>query len=93
MTSQKQLPEFVLFGDSLTEWSFSETTQGFGLFLEGKYAGKATMVNEGKSLIVFRYCSPCARSSERFVLLPSACLLNHQCCQHVKYSNALSKSV
>jgi hypothetical protein len=48
MSVSKQLPEFVLFGDSLTEWSFDESTQGFGLFLEKKYAGKARVVNEGK---------------------------------------------
>lgn len=43
----KQLPEIVLFGDSLTEWSFDDTTQGFGLHLESLYAGKARIVNEG----------------------------------------------
>jgi len=42
-----RLGEFVLFGDSLTEWSFSEDTHGFGLLLEQRYAGKARMVNEG----------------------------------------------
>jgi lysophospholipase L1-like esterase len=42
-----KLPEFVLFGDSLTEWSFDESTQGFGLFLEKRYAGKAGIVNKG----------------------------------------------
>ena len=47
MTSSEPLPEFVLFGDSLTEWSFREATQGFGLVLEKAYAGKATIVNEG----------------------------------------------
>lgn len=51
MTSSKRLPEFVLFGDSLTEWSFDEDRQGFGLFLEQEYAGKASMANEGKSRI------------------------------------------
>ena len=50
MPSHPRLPEFVLFGDSLTEWSFDETTQGFGLYLEEKYAGKASMVNEGMFL-------------------------------------------
>jgi hypothetical protein len=47
MPSYSQLPAFVLFGDSLTEWSFDETTQGFGLYLEQKYEGKARMMNEG----------------------------------------------
>lgn len=47
MSATKQLPEFVLFGDSLTEWGFRETTQGFGLLLEQRYAGKAHIVNEG----------------------------------------------
>lgn len=47
MAFSKPLPEFVLFGDSLTEWSFGEETQGFGLFFEKKYAGKVNIVNEG----------------------------------------------
>lgn len=46
MVSQ-QIGEFVLFGDSLTEWSFSEKTKGFGLMLEEKYAGKVRILNEG----------------------------------------------
>lgn len=41
------MPEFVLFGDSITEWSFDTLTEGFGLFLEKKYEGKAVIVNEG----------------------------------------------
>jgi hypothetical protein len=47
MPSDKRVPEFVLFGDSLTMWSFHEPTQGFGLHLEKQYAGKVRMVNEG----------------------------------------------
>ena len=46
-TEPSKLPEFVLFGDSLTEWSFDETTQGFGLFFENRYRRKAAIVNEG----------------------------------------------
>jgi hypothetical protein len=46
-SSNPHTPEFVLFGDSLTEWSFDESTQGFGLFLSEQYAGKARIVNEG----------------------------------------------
>lgn len=42
------MPEFVLFGDSLTEWGFSETTQGFGRFLQQKYQYKVGIVNEGR---------------------------------------------
>ncbi|KAH7398248.1 SGNH hydrolase-type esterase domain-containing protein [Pyrenochaeta sp. MPI-SDFR-AT-0127] len=49
MTSSTALPEFVLFGASLTEWSFSEKTEGFGWFLEKKYAGKANILNEGQA--------------------------------------------
>ena len=48
MAADTILPEFILFGDSLTEWSFSEDTQGFGLFLEKQYEGKVNMVNEGQ---------------------------------------------
>jgi hypothetical protein len=47
MTTNRLLPEFVLFGDSLTEWSFSDSTNGFGLFLENQYTGKARILNEG----------------------------------------------
>jgi hypothetical protein len=45
--NSNRLPEIVLFGDSLTEWSFDDSTQGFGLHLEKLYAGKARVVNEG----------------------------------------------
>lgn len=44
---KKKLPQIVLFGDSLTEWAFDETTAGFGWVLEKKYHGKAEIVNEG----------------------------------------------
>ncbi|KAL6164893.1 hypothetical protein ACJQWK_08157 [Exserohilum turcicum] len=40
------MPEFVLFGDSLTEWGFSEATQGFGRFLQQQYRYKVGIVNE-----------------------------------------------
>ncbi|OAG10203.1 SGNH hydrolase [Paraphaeosphaeria sporulosa] len=46
-SSRKQLPQFVLFGDSLTEWSFDDSTQGFGWYLTDLYKGKAKIVNEG----------------------------------------------
>lgn len=49
MSDEERLPEIVLFGDSLTEWGFKETTRGFGWVLEQKYAGKAEIVNEGKT--------------------------------------------
>jgi hypothetical protein len=45
---ESSMPEFVLFGDSLTEWSFDEETAGFGHFLEDKYQGKVRMVNRGR---------------------------------------------
>jgi hypothetical protein len=48
MTSTvKQTPEFVLFGASMTEWSFDEETHGFGWFLGTRYEGKVRVVNEG----------------------------------------------
>ena len=49
MSSHLQ-PEFVLFGDSLTEWSFDEHTLGFGLHLRQQYEGKVGVVNEGKQV-------------------------------------------
>ena len=42
------MPEFVLFGDSLTDYAFDEHTQGFGLELEKRYKHKALILNEGK---------------------------------------------
>ena len=44
---QAPLPEIVVFGASMAEWSFREETQGYGWFLEKTYAGKARVVNEG----------------------------------------------
>ncbi|KAF2273545.1 SGNH hydrolase [Westerdykella ornata] len=43
------LPEIVLLGDSLTEWSFFEHNRGFGWVLQEMYKGKARVVNEGKA--------------------------------------------
>lgn len=40
-------PEIVLFGASMTEWSFTRETHGFGWYLTDKYVGKARVVNEG----------------------------------------------
>jgi lysophospholipase L1-like esterase len=48
MADQEKLPQIVLFGDSLTQWSFDDETEGFGWVLENKYAGKAKIVNEGE---------------------------------------------
>ncbi|KAH9882091.1 hypothetical protein J1614_001263 [Plenodomus biglobosus] len=48
--SNKRLPEFILFGDSLTEWSFDEDTQGFGWHLRQRYAGLVNVVDEGRYL-------------------------------------------
>ncbi|KAF3043098.1 hypothetical protein E8E11_007463 [Didymella keratinophila] len=41
---------FILFGASMTEWSFDEETEGFGWFLEKAYRDKVAVVNEGDSL-------------------------------------------
>jgi hypothetical protein len=61
MAEVKQLSEFVLFGASMTEWSFRGETQGPGWFLEKMYEGKARIVNEGikesvKQIHVFHSC-------------------------------------
>jgi hypothetical protein len=53
MASSETLPEIVLFGASMTEWSFEEKTQGVGWFLEKEYAGKAKILNEG---IAAQFC-------------------------------------
>ncbi|KAF2473915.1 SGNH hydrolase [Lindgomyces ingoldianus] len=47
MSDSTELPEIVLFGDSLTQWGFDENTRGFGWVLENKYEGKAIVLNEG----------------------------------------------
>jgi hypothetical protein len=47
METSEQLPELVLFGASMTEWSFREKTQGLGWWLEKMYEGKARVLNEG----------------------------------------------
>ncbi|KAF1846744.1 SGNH hydrolase [Cucurbitaria berberidis CBS 394.84] len=57
MASSENPPNFILFGDSLTEWSFSEATEGFGWFLEKKYTGKVNIVNEGSLMVRSRYTS------------------------------------
>jgi hypothetical protein len=47
MRDDVQLPEFVLFGASMTEWSFDEGTQGLGWFLQQTYKDKINVLNEG----------------------------------------------
>jgi hypothetical protein len=47
MATSTVLPEIILFGASMTEWSFSEKTQGLVWSLEKNYTGKAKVVNEG----------------------------------------------
>lgn len=42
-----QTPQFVLFGDSLTEWAFGEHNTGFGWFLENRYRDKVDVRCEG----------------------------------------------
>jgi lysophospholipase L1-like esterase len=46
-SSEKRLPQIVLFGDSLTQWSFNDRTQGFGWYLSNLYRDKVEIVNEG----------------------------------------------
>lgn len=53
MKDAKQLPEIILFGASMTEWSFSEETQGLGWFLEKMYEGKVRVVNEGIEAVTY----------------------------------------
>ena len=37
----------VLFGNSITEWSFEKYNKGFGYRLEQYYSGKAQVLNRG----------------------------------------------
>ncbi|KAI0590442.1 GDSL-like Lipase/Acylhydrolase family protein [Pyrenophora tritici-repentis] len=48
-TVQAPLPEIVVFGASMAEWSFDRNTQGYGWLLENIYAGKARVANEGQA--------------------------------------------
>lgn len=41
------MPDFVLFGDSLTEWGFNEDNEGFGWYLEKRYEQRVRVINEG----------------------------------------------
>jgi hypothetical protein len=54
MADSKQLPEIVLFGASMTEWSFDEKTHGLGWFLTSKYEGKANVLNKGTRATLHR---------------------------------------
>lgn len=47
METPEHLPEIVLFGASMIEWSFKEKTHGLGWFLSNRYEGKAQVLNEG----------------------------------------------
>ncbi|CAI6332558.1 unnamed protein product [Periconia digitata] len=46
-SSSHKLPVFVLFGDSLTQWSFDEKTEGPGWYLGCTYRDKVEIENEG----------------------------------------------
>lgn len=61
MTSPVYLPEIVLFGASMVEWSFRKDTEGLGWFLRNKYAEKAQVLNEG-TLAAF-----CVQSRIQFI--------------------------
>jgi len=45
--SSAEIPKIILFGDSLTEWSFNEWDRGFGYELEQRYKGTAEVLNRG----------------------------------------------
>ncbi len=47
MDSKAKLAQFILFGDSLTEWAFEEYNEGFGWFLQQKYKNKVHVQCEG----------------------------------------------
>jgi lysophospholipase L1-like esterase len=39
--------QFILFGDSLTEWAFDEHSEGFGWYLQRNYQDRAQVQCEG----------------------------------------------
>lgn len=47
MPSYAQAQQFILFGDSLTEWAFDEHNEGFGWYLEQKYQNSVQVQCEG----------------------------------------------
>ncbi len=47
-----RLPKVILFGDSLTDWSFEDDTYGFGAVLTDHYSGRAEVVNQGIATIL-----------------------------------------
>ncbi|EAT83691.1 hypothetical protein SNOG_08523 [Parastagonospora nodorum SN15] len=56
MADTKQLPEIVLFGASMTQWSFREETQGLGWFLGKIYT--STRLSSDFDRIIQRATSP-----------------------------------
>ena len=42
-----QTPQFILFGNSLTEWAFDEHNEGFGWYIEQKYGERVQVQCEG----------------------------------------------
>ena len=49
-------PQFILFGDSLTEWAFDEHNEGFGWYFEQKYGEKVQVQCEGTQPLVAKAC-------------------------------------
>jgi lysophospholipase L1-like esterase len=48
--ADQPLPKIVLFGDSLTEWSFDrDDDKGFGQVISERYKGRAEVWNKGSS--------------------------------------------
>jgi lysophospholipase L1-like esterase len=95
MAQSKKLPQIVLFGDSLTEWSFDEETRGFGLVLEERYKGKAKIVNEGNTTytalvlvhVLTRYQARQGMSSNSNSVYASSHMLTPQVATHPPCSN------
>lgn len=45
------LPQIILLGDSLTEWGFDLSDNGFGAQLEKYYENRADVINKGESAV------------------------------------------
>ncbi|KAI4623681.1 hypothetical protein J4E80_003493 [Alternaria sp. BMP 0032] len=72
MATSESLPKIVLFGASMTEWSFKEKTQGIGWFLENQYQGKARIVNEDFARIISSATAPEAAPTLLFTIFLGA---------------------
>jgi lysophospholipase L1-like esterase len=57
MRLSAQASQFILFGDSLTEWAFDEHNEGFGWHFQQKYGEKVQVQCEGTKQLAANACT------------------------------------